>query len=200
MNKIRRLFLKLFVLTGAAMSVGQAHATSAKLRYSPPKERTPPKTAQELYDMMCSVLPVGQSTRIGWSVTGEKYIEYAASVNIPFAMRSAIQPEAAACDWAWRMFLKQAMAHDVNPRTTTLYWRIKPEFVHYTDNLAFNTQAIIYPIDIEHGVADTSPAETEIEKGRIYLRYLISSRPAIYTEDMLIGPPLRPWPKLKTPA
>ena len=167
MNITRRLFFKLFALTGAAIFAGRAYATDT--RWAPPKERVPPKTAAELYDMMCGALPVGQSTCIRWSVTGEEYIEYAIGVS-----PSAEDPEAIACRWMWQTFLSKAMAHDVNPkndpRTTTLYWRVKPEFAYYDEDLNFDSGGM-----------------PQLEKrARIYLRYLISSKPAIYTEQELL--------------
>ena len=175
MNLTRRLFLKLFALTGAAMFAGRGYAATVR--------RDSPKTTAELYDMMCSALPVGESTCIQWSVTGEEYVEYATGVNPlgwSFGGRKE-NPEAIACRWAWQTFLKQAMAHDVNPqnnpRTTTLYWRIKPEFAYYDEDLNFD-------------IGGTPQLE---KRARIYLRYLISSKPAIYTEATLLNRPY--WTK-----
>ena len=172
MNLKRRLFLKLFALTGAAMFLGRG----VTARGAVPIERDSPQTVTELYDMMCSALPVGQSTCIQWSVTGEEYVEYHTRVN-PLGWTfngKQKNPEAVACRWAWQTFLKQAMAHDVNPsnnpRTTTLYWRIKPEFAYYDEDLGFDVGGVPY-----------------LEKrARIYLRYLISSKPAIFTEQELL--------------
>ena len=165
MNLKRRLLLKLFALTGAAMFLVRGVTAHGGV----PRERHPPKTATELYDMMCSALPVGQSTCIQWSVTGEEYVEYATGVNL-----SLKDPEAIACRWAWQTFLKQIMAHDVDPqndpRTTTLYWRVKPEFAYYDEDLNF----------------DIGGAPRLEKRARFYLRYLVSSKPAMYTEQELL--------------
>jgi hypothetical protein len=81
-----------------------------------------PRTAAGLKAAMDSQLPVGQSTDIAFSVTGEEYVE-----------RYHAEPdEETACAKAWEFFLS-----DVGSRLTldrgiqqavTLYWRTPPEW------------------------------------------------------------------------
>ena len=172
MNLKRRFFLKLFALTGAALLLGRGMTAHGAV----PIERDPPKTVAELYDMMCSALPLGQSTCLQYSVTGEEYVEYHTGVNPAGFIFNGEQknPEEVACRWAWQTFLKQMMAHDADPkndpRKLTLYWRVKPEFAYYDEDLNFDVGGV-----------------PRLEKrARIYLRYLVSSKPAIYTEQELL--------------
>lgn len=154
----RRLFLKLFALTGLVAFAPPLYARAAK--------RASPKTVSELYVAMCEALPVGQSTVIRWSVTGEKYVEYAIGIRADETSVRGIDPEEELCRWQWRTFLAQLAKLD-DPDNSWLYWRIKPEF-------AF--------IENDDERFDVLPS-----KARIYSRYLISSKPPRFSEDELLA-------------
>lgn len=167
MNLKRRLFLKLFALTNAALFVNPAYAAATK--------RAAPKTVTELYSTMSSLLPVGKSTAIQWSVTGEKYVEYALGIDGPESGGPPINAEAKLCDSMWRTF-KAQLAHINERETPSLYWRIRPEYAEYDDDVG------------PFSGFDLSRSQLpKLRKARIYLRYLISSKPAVFTEDRLIS-------------
>ena len=125
-------------------------------------KRVLPETVAELYRAMCEAIPVGESTPIAWAVTGEPYVEYALGAYLPNP-----RAEAALCAAAWRTFLKVWRESD-DPRNAALYWRILPEWAEFDD-------------DWDDG--------KKSKKCRIYLRYLVSSKPQRYTTEQMLNFP-----------
>ena len=160
----KRLFMQalavlpLFDLT--SFSVAQAMA------------RAVPKTVDELYRAMCEAMPIGDPTIIKYAVTGEEYRETAFQISLCSLGFSAnsfildpIESEAALCRLAWKDFLAK---WETVSGDGILYWRIKPELIYYEDDFLVDDETQL-------------PVKT-----RIYLRYLISSKPARYTQEQLL--------------
>ena len=159
MNIKRRLFLKLFALTGAALFAGPLYALNAK--------RKPPTTTEELYAAMSRALPVGPSTVMQWSVTGEEYVEYAMGLRIFPEAVGEIEPEKRLCAVMWRTFLGQLAKLDGGDYR--IYWRMPPEFVVFLDDF------------------DEELGGFAQQKARIYTRYLISDKPPKFTREELMA-------------
>jgi hypothetical protein len=166
MNLKRRLFLKLFAITGAAFFTNPLYAFQVK--------REVPATVNDLYAAMSSALPVGDSTSIRWSVTGEEYVEYALGLYVDEAVKRGHNPETTLCAPMWRTFLMQ-LARLENPSAAKLYWRVKPEIAFYEEDVEPFSG---FPLD---------GSAIGRKKARIYLRYLISSKPAKFTQDFMLN-------------
>ena len=163
MTITRRLFLKLFAITGLALFTNRLYAMHVECKA--------PTNVRDLYSAMCEVLPVGVPTIIKWSVTGEEYTEYTLGIYTDEAARRGIDPEAHLCLWMWRAFLAQVAKLD-EPERTKLYWRIKPEIAFFDDEVPTSSG---FDFDSLH----RHPAHKARPKARIYLRYLVSSKPML---------------------
>jgi len=81
-----------------------------------------PKTVAELRSAIEKIIPVGRSTCVRISVTGEEYIERV------FRTHVLCGSEARLCKWAWEEF--QAIAEFCRCGER-IYWRIPPEIGNF---------------------------------------------------------------------
>ena len=160
MNK--RWFLK--ILAALPLFVFACPALQAARR------RGIPTNVYELYVAMNESMPVGKSTVIQWAVTGEEYVEYAVGT---FDVIDPAKVQARLCRWAWQTFLANWHKSD-RPRDQVLYWRIKPEIAFYDEDVEPFSG---FPLD---------GSMIGIKKARIYLRYLVSSKPVVFTAEQLV--------------
>ena len=143
-----------FLIAASVSPLVLTGVSQAESKYK--KGNALPENIEELHQFMNSRLPVGPATCIQWSVTGEDYAEY--------SMRTDQNPppnaQAHICAAVWRMFLIQIENTGTDAR---LYWRVKPEHVSFGAGEYFDGDGELLPGRVE----------------RIYLRYLVSSKPEL---------------------
>ena len=139
------------------------------------QKRATPTTVVELYRAMNEAMPTGTSTFIQFAVTGEEYVEYAVGT---FDVSDRAKAEARLCRWAWQTFIGNWWKSNT-PKADVLYWRIKPEIAFYRED-----------VEPFSGFDWKTSSSGGRKKARIYLRYLVSSKPARYTQEQLLDRPL----------
>lgn len=164
----RRLFLQ-FISLGVTLGF-------VSPLYAKAIQRWIPTTVDELYEAMCAVLPAtNDGGNIAWCPTSDAYEEFAVGTRVSetIGLTNGVAADARAeqrlCRWAWQTYTSQLRKLN---GPATLYWRIKPEIAFFDDDwIPFRG----FPLDqVISG-----------RKARIYLRYVISSKPARYSEQEL---------------
>ena len=112
---------------------------------------------------MGGMLLIGKPTQHSKAATGEPYVEFAAGIRLKNTTEAKADETLLA--WMWLAFVdylrKTAAADPLSP--LSLYWRIWPELVTFDGNE-------------NHDPDDRSEREPDPVR-RIYLRYLISTKP-----------------------